>query len=861
MKFIMATCVRNEGPYLLEWIMHYQLLGFDRIIIFSNDNNDGSDKLLAALHEAQIIDWRPRVLLPDQSPQLSAFKSLSQELFADATEHGNYLAWFDCDEFLVLKAHQTVAELMAFYHHPDALFINWQHFGSAGNEKYTPELTLTRFLYADSETEHNRFGKCIAKLQPELYSFISNHRPVPLNNQQCGRVIYAAPAEQEVSVDQAMVAGKHPKKLTHLPPIFHQVCQLNHYAIRSVQEYTWKSMRGNGRLAVDIDVKQFKDSYFKSHDLNTKQDTIANDQYGHKVQAAMTALPAHFHELSANTVRQLEENEQNWVAALALKAQHPSHWLYAAQQQHLLRNYSVDVVDARLAYGSFVGDKLNYVFLETPKAACSTMKWVLAQLENRNVKLRHIGKESNLAMIIHFRASHGIKSLLELPVEQRQALITQNDVVRFCVVRNPYARIASAWADKIRQKEPGFDCLWETIAEHNKTDPLKCPTFKAFISWLVGTQNPKNCNPHWRLMRNLLLPELIHYTHILHTEQLATELQEVLDIICPEQQAARLLKDCRTNESLPIEWRTLYDAETAHWVAEFFQEDFNAYGYALDSWQAEKVVIDNVEEIKRLRRQLSDYEQAALQAIRHRNDVIFRLIQKKHSVTKIVEAPQLKKVLVLGDSHVRVLEQTRWQKIEPKLSWEVVSVDGATLLGLYNPKSKTQAGERFTKALIASHADAVVVSLGEVDAGFLIWAKAEKEQSDPYAMAMLALKNYRRFIKTARLKAGVIVVSAPLPTLMDASAEGEVSKLRAGISATQKDRIALTIWLNAKLEAWCEKQGIAYVNLDQLALGSDGLVRSALQHQNPKNHHYNPKQYRRLLKKHLLPVLNTMLSV
>ncbi len=72
MKFIMATCVRNEGPYLLEWIMHYQLLGFDRIIIFSNDNNDGSDALLAALHEAQIIDWRPRVLLPEQSPQLSA---------------------------------------------------------------------------------------------------------------------------------------------------------------------------------------------------------------------------------------------------------------------------------------------------------------------------------------------------------------------------------------------------------------------------------------------------------------------------------------------------------------------------------------------------------------------------------------------------------------------------------------------------------------------------------------------------------------------------------------------------------------------------------------------------------------------
>lgn len=860
MKFTLATCVRNEGPYLLEWVAHYQLLGFDRIVIYSNDNDDGSDELLAAMAKERLIDWRPRTLAPGESPQLSAFKALSQELFADANERNHYLAWFDCDEFLVLKNHDSVQDLLEHYRYPDALFINWKHFGSSSQQKFTRDLTISRFLSCDSKTPHNKFGKSISRLNPDLYSFISNHRPIPRHNEVWGRVIYAANQADDVLVAKDVVYGNHPKK-NSASPIFHDVCQLNHYAIRANEEYRWKSIRGNGRLALDNEKKQFKDSYFKEHDLNNEVDPFTSEKYATLINDYISALPIDLRALNdkvINTlVKRYRTNLNNNQPVNKPKTAPKPNWLTLEDQQHRLRGYSVDSVEKRLAYGSFVGDQCNYLFVETPKAACSTMKWVLIDLEHRQVQPRHVGKESNAAMIVHLRASHGVKSLMHLNAADRLKVLKQEEIVRFCVVRNPYARIASAWADKVRQKEPGYEKNWQYIADYFGTNPALCPTFPNFVRWVVETQNPKNCNPHWRAMVNLLLPELINYTHILHTENLVSELQEVLNRIAPGQNAKLLLKKHRTNESLPFEWQNYYDEVTAQLVASLYQDDFAQYGYSLASWQPETKNLSLADEVNALREQLSKYERAALNAVRTRNDIIFELVQKNHQETnKIItqKIPQ-KTVLVLGDSHVNIFKRAEWLNTAPRLKWEVVSVEGATLSGLENPNSKTQAGSQFKEALSDHKADIIVLCLGEVDAGFVIWFRAEKNGIQVQEAAQRAVDNYCKLIESARLKAEVVVLSAPLPTLQDGSTEGAIAKARAAVKATQQQRTDLTGWFNTQVEQWCKSKNIPYVNLDSLSKGADGLVNAALRHPNPRNHHYNPKQYRKLLMENLLPVV------
>jgi len=299
-KVTLAACAKNESPYLLEWVAHHKLLGFDRIIIYTNDNTDGSDELLAKMQKYGLIDWRPRTLTKEQSPQHSAFAALSRELFANQKEHGGYLIWFDLDEFLVLKMHSTVKELLKYYNYPDGLFINWKHFGSAGEELYRPELTIKRFLRCDSITRHNKQGKCFSKIDPNLFSLIRNHRPLYKNTQLTGRIIYAANKDKEVAFTKE--AGDK-KDIKDTPsPIFHEVAQLNHYSIRSRGEFSLRSARGDGILRLDNNKPVYQNEYFLEHDLNNEIDTLADTKYTNSVKNYIDSLPKELKEINQRLI-------------------------------------------------------------------------------------------------------------------------------------------------------------------------------------------------------------------------------------------------------------------------------------------------------------------------------------------------------------------------------------------------------------------------------------------------------------------------------------------------------------------------------------------------------------------------------
>ncbi len=49
MDYHLATSIKDEGPFLLEWIAHHKVAGFNRILIGYNDCTDGSEKLLRLL--------------------------------------------------------------------------------------------------------------------------------------------------------------------------------------------------------------------------------------------------------------------------------------------------------------------------------------------------------------------------------------------------------------------------------------------------------------------------------------------------------------------------------------------------------------------------------------------------------------------------------------------------------------------------------------------------------------------------------------------------------------------------------------------------------------------------------------------
>ena len=48
----LVATVKNEGPYLWEWVAYHKSIGFDNIVIFQNDSNDMTHGILHEMRSA-----------------------------------------------------------------------------------------------------------------------------------------------------------------------------------------------------------------------------------------------------------------------------------------------------------------------------------------------------------------------------------------------------------------------------------------------------------------------------------------------------------------------------------------------------------------------------------------------------------------------------------------------------------------------------------------------------------------------------------------------------------------------------------------------------------------------------------------
>ena len=143
---ILATA-RNEGTYLLDWIAHHRAIGIDRIILYTNGNDDGSDALLSALAAAGEITWWPSVVGPGGSPQGKAYGH-ALGLARDVLAH-RWCAVIDLDEYIGFDAGRFASfpeyldaqEVRAV----DAITLNWLMVSSSGQGGWSPGPVAERF--------------------------------------------------------------------------------------------------------------------------------------------------------------------------------------------------------------------------------------------------------------------------------------------------------------------------------------------------------------------------------------------------------------------------------------------------------------------------------------------------------------------------------------------------------------------------------------------------------------------------------------------------------------------------------------------------------------------------------------------
>lgn len=204
-------------------------------------------------------------------------------------------------------------------------------------------------------------------------------------------------------------------------------------------------------------------------------------------------------------------------------------------------------------------------------------------------------------------------------------------------------------------------------------------------------------------------------------------------------------------------------------------------------------------------------------------------------------------ILVIGDSHAGIFHHNNIQSFFSDYFFNIVAVDGATVSGLKNPNSKTQAMPKFFDRIRKSRSKTIIISLGEVDTGFVIWYRAEKNNIQVTKTLSDALRNYQNFLLNLSRKYRILCISTPLPTIKDGQDWGEIANARKHVKATQLQRTKLTIEFNKKMKNFCRINAIEYLDFDEESIGDNELVIEKLIHQDPTDHHYNPNVYSKMI--------------
>lgn len=173
-------------------------------------------------------------------------------------------------------------------------------------------------------------------------------------------------------------------------------------------------------------------------------------------------------------------------------------------------------------------------------------------------------------------------------------------------------------------------------------------------------------------------------------------------------------------------------------------------------------------------------------------------------------------LVFLGDSYIGYFSHGVNKGLYRPHHASVCMASGATASGLMNPNSFTAASKKFKDYLTDKSKESyLVLQLGEVDCGILIWLKSEKKSISAFEQAEESLNAYMDFIQELRSDGfnNIVITSATLPTINDEDHVGEVISLRRQkVKATFEKRTELTLYFNKRLKTKAEELGVVFID-------------------------------------------------
>ncbi len=235
---------------------------------------------------------------------------------------------------------------------------------------------------------------------------------------------------------------------------------------------------------------------------------------------------------------------------------------------------------------TYVLPQWRTVYVSVPKAACTSLKWLLADLqgESRGDFEASLSREVTRELTIHHRRLwRHTPMLTELPPDQLAEISPDNGWFVFAVVRHPAARLWSGWQSKFLLQEPRFmtrfgDEPWARRQVPTSTEEV-VEAFHAFATAIGHNPGqPVMKDRHFQRQADLLAHGRTPYTRVYRTNEIPSLLDDLSGHLRAQGWDGELGLG-RSNETPLRPVREVFSPEVVNVLQDVYGADFEAYGY------------------------------------------------------------------------------------------------------------------------------------------------------------------------------------------------------------------------------------------------------------------------------------------
>lgn len=237
-----VTTMKNEGPFILEWLAYHRVIGVDDFLIYTNDCTDGTDTMLAMLQDKGLCQHRTNPWVPggELKPQHAALQAAEDE---PVIQNCGWGICMDVDEFINIKIGDgTLTDLYTAMGDANMISLTWRLFGNSAVDGFEDRFIIEQMANCAPEVirkPHQAWGFKTLFRNIDIYKKIGVHRPKGLKPDLWDQVKWLNGSGKPMPREMFRNGWR-----STLETYGYDWVQLNHYACRSAESFLVKRDRG-----------------------------------------------------------------------------------------------------------------------------------------------------------------------------------------------------------------------------------------------------------------------------------------------------------------------------------------------------------------------------------------------------------------------------------------------------------------------------------------------------------------------------------------------------------------------------------------------------------------------------------------